>query len=105
MLVSPSIPPRRTHVWLEGLGDWAWPGSRPQAVPMPPEWVPSLPPPVAFAAAGASASPVAPSRGARSRGFAARRPAFLALTCLVAAACTVVVLDARPALERLASFS
>ena len=35
----------RTHVWLESLGDWAWPGGRTPVVEFePPSWVPPSPP-------------------------------------------------------------
>jgi hypothetical protein len=35
----------RTQVWLEGLGDWSWPGQGGAAVEfMPPPWVPAFPP-------------------------------------------------------------
>jgi len=36
--------PSRTQLWLESLGDWAWPGRAAEALPMPPSWVPALPP-------------------------------------------------------------
>jgi S-formylglutathione hydrolase FrmB len=44
----------RTQLWLESLGDWAWPGraAAADALPLPPSWVPALPrrlePAVAF---------------------------------------------------------
>jgi enterochelin esterase-like enzyme len=52
----------RTHVWFEGLGEWSWPGRRPEAVDWaPPSWVPAFPPRLAPAMpAGALAGP--PSR-------------------------------------------
>ena len=34
----------RTQLWLESLGDWAWPGRAAEAPPMPPSWVPAFPP-------------------------------------------------------------
>jgi enterochelin esterase-like enzyme len=36
----------RTQLWLESLGDWAWPGrsAAADALPMPPSWVPAFPP-------------------------------------------------------------
>ena len=36
--------PSRTQLWLESLGDWAWPGRAAEALPSPPSWVPALPP-------------------------------------------------------------
>ena len=43
----------RTQLWLESLGDWAWPGraAGADALPMPPAWVPALPPTLDSAAA------------------------------------------------------
>ncbi|HXN36420.1 MAG TPA: hypothetical protein VN892_00115, partial [Solirubrobacteraceae bacterium] len=36
---------QRTHVWLEGLGEWTWPGQGGAAAEvLPPPWVPALPP-------------------------------------------------------------
>jgi enterochelin esterase-like enzyme len=48
----------RTQLWLEGLGDWSWPGRGGGAGDfLPPPWVPALPPRMepaaAFAGAGA----------------------------------------------------
>ena len=41
MMVSAS----RTQVWLEGLGDWSWPGQGGAAAEsLPPPWVPAFPP-------------------------------------------------------------
>ena len=50
----------RTHLWLEGLGDWSWPGGGGSGDEfLPPSWVPALPPrlepAVALAGAGAGA--------------------------------------------------
>ena len=57
----------RTQLWLEGLGDWSWPGSGGGAAELaPPAWVPALPPrrePV-VTAAGTLAAPRAGRRGA-----------------------------------------
>jgi enterochelin esterase-like enzyme len=44
----------RTHVWLETLGDWSWPGAAADAVPLPPSWVPAFPPRLEAAAATAA---------------------------------------------------
>ncbi len=40
-------------MWLEGLGDWAWPGRAVPEPPLPPAWVPAVPPRLEYAAAGA----------------------------------------------------
>jgi enterochelin esterase-like enzyme len=48
----------RTQLWLESLGEWAWPGQAApaDALPLPPAWVPAFPrlEPVAAAAHGGS---------------------------------------------------
>ena len=38
--------PSRTQLWLESLGDWAWPGraANAEALLLPPSWVPTFPP-------------------------------------------------------------
>jgi enterochelin esterase-like enzyme len=98
MGVSPSIKSSRTSVWLEGLGDWAWPGSRLQAEPMPPSWVPSFPARIALAPAAA------PAAGFSARPAAApshRRTVLAVVLCALVAACAGATVDARPALERL----
>jgi enterochelin esterase-like enzyme len=58
----------RTQVWLEGLGDWAWPGRASAAEALqPPPWVPALPPRAQPAMAGSGAAPWARRRAARRR--------------------------------------
>jgi enterochelin esterase-like enzyme len=43
--VSAASNASRTQVWLEGLGDWAWPGTAAAADSLlPPSWVPAVPP-------------------------------------------------------------
>jgi enterochelin esterase-like enzyme len=48
----------RTHVWMENLGDWSWPGrgGGAEALPLPPSWVPAFPPRLEPAVASPSAS-------------------------------------------------
>jgi enterochelin esterase-like enzyme len=45
----------RTQPWLDGLGDWSWPGRRgaAESLPSPPSWIPSFPPALEVATAGA----------------------------------------------------
>jgi len=105
MGVSPALTPSRTHVWLEGLGDWAWPGSRPQPDPLPPAWVPSIPAHVALAPAGAAVARGMSRVGTRTRSASSRRGWAAGLLCLLAAACALAALDERPALERLAGLT
>ncbi len=47
---------RASSTWLDGLGDWTWPGSAPALELTPAAWVPVLPLPVALP------RPVAPAR-------------------------------------------
>src|ERR1700726_3150651 len=105
MGVSPSLAPSRTHVWLEGLGDWAWPGARPQPDPMPPAWVPSFPPRVALAAAGALPTAGGAMVRAPAARPASRRLAIAGVLCALTALSGAAALDARPSLERLAGLS
>jgi enterochelin esterase-like enzyme len=46
----------RTHVWLESLGEWSWPGraAAAEALPHPPSWIPAFPPRLEPAVAGPS---------------------------------------------------
>jgi S-formylglutathione hydrolase FrmB len=66
-----------TPTWLDGFGDWAWPGLRPAAELAPAAWVPALPQRIE--------PPVARLRAERSRGLPrALRLARLALLIAVA---------------------
>jgi enterochelin esterase-like enzyme len=94
-----SVRSSRAHVWLDGPGDWAWPGrSGGEAAVelLPPPWVPALPHRVE-AAVGASAVP-----GTRhpQRGLARRYGTTLLLAAL-AAVCVGLALDGRANLEHL----
>jgi len=82
----------RTQLWLEGLGDWAWPGRAAQELPQPPAWVPPLPPALHTAAAGAPASATRPR--ATPRGILAG-----GLLSALAAVAAVLALGNSPALE------
>ena len=44
--MSSAVNASRTQLWLESLGDWAWPGrlAAAEALPLPPSWVPAFPP-------------------------------------------------------------
>jgi enterochelin esterase-like enzyme len=76
----------RTHVWLEGLGDWSWPGQGAAAVEfVPPPWVPAFPP-RHEAVLGAPGLP-AQSQWARAR---ARRLITGVLLSALAAVCVAL---------------
>ena len=86
----------RAHVWLDGPGDWAWPGTGggEAAVELaPPPWVPAIPRRAEPAIGGTRS-------GSGQRGLARRYGASLLLAAL-AAACVGLALDGRANLERL----
>ena len=87
----------RAHVWLDGTGDWAWPGSRggEAAVELlPPPWVPTLPRRVE--AAGDTSTV-----GKRSQRILRRRYGTSLLLAALAAVCVGLALDGRTNFERL----
>ena len=90
----------RAHVWLDGTGDWAWPGSRggeAAAELLPPPWVPTLPRRTATSAGEASLT------GARrSQRALRRRYGTSLLLAALAAVCVGLALDGRANFERLA---
>jgi enterochelin esterase-like enzyme len=79
----------RSHVWLEGLGDWSWPGQRSAAAAdmLPPAWVPVLPRHEAGVAVPGRSG--APSRS-RSRSARARRVITGTLLGLLAGVCVAL---------------
>lgn len=82
----------RTHLWLDSLGEWSWPGRAAEAVeslPLPPAWVPAFPPALEPAGGGAPAASL--SRSSRAN------PRLLLITALLSA---VVALAALLALRR-----
>jgi S-formylglutathione hydrolase FrmB len=89
----------RTHLWLEGLGEWSWPGSggAAEALPLPPAWVPARPP--ALAPAGAGVPFPAPTRP-RSR-ITPRRLLIGVLLSALAAVCVALSLRGPLTLDRL----
>ncbi len=89
-----------SQVWLDGSGDWAWPGTSGAEATvelLPPSWIPALPR-RAGPRVGASAVPGA--HRSPQRGLARRYGASLLLAAL-AAACVGLGLDGRANLERL----
>jgi enterochelin esterase-like enzyme len=91
----------RAQVWLEGLGDWSWPGrgggGASAAVELqPPSWVPALP----HRLESAVAAPALPGAHRGRRGFAWRYGSSLLLVAL-AAVCVGLALDGRAQIERL----
>jgi enterochelin esterase-like enzyme len=95
------VKPSRAHVWLDGHGDWAWPGTGggEAAVELaPPPWVPALP--RRMESVGARAGAAVPGAGHAQRGLAWRYGTTLLLLAL-AAVCVGLGLDGRANLERL----
>jgi S-formylglutathione hydrolase FrmB len=93
------MPPRkgssRTQLWLEGLGDWSWPGSWSSEELLPPAWVPTLPRSEPVLAVGAL--PARP-HAVRSRAW---RLALGALLSALAAASVSTALGGASALDEL----
>jgi enterochelin esterase-like enzyme len=89
----------RTQLWLEGLGEWTWPGSggAAEALPLPPAWVPVRPP--ALAPAGSGAPFPAPARP-QSR-VTPRRLLLGGLLSTLAAVCVALALQGPLTLDRL----
>jgi enterochelin esterase-like enzyme len=89
----------RTHVWMESLGDWSWPGTRAPAVEMmPPAWVPASPPRIE-PVVGTGALALRRQRRAR------RVRVLLALPISVLAAlCVGLAIDGPRGLERLVGY-
>jgi hypothetical protein len=87
----------RAHLWLESLGEWSWPGMRPEAVEsLPPSWVPAFPPRLEPATVG----PAMP--GVRRPGPArAQRLITGVLLCAIAAVCTMLALNGQLTVEHL----
>ena len=79
---------RRPQLWLESLGDWAWPGRAAPAEAVPPSWVPALPPRGEPALAGAGAPA---SAGPRTRLRPWRVLATGMVSAAVAACCAAAV--------------
>jgi S-formylglutathione hydrolase FrmB len=87
----------RAQVWLDGLGEWSWPGQGGAAVEaLPPPWVPAFPPRREPATVG----PAAP--GARQPGRArAHRLITGTLLCAIAAVCSALALNGQLTVEHL----
>ena len=85
----------RTQVWLDSLGDWSWPGrAGVVAEPLPPSWVPALPPrlePLAVA-------PAAPVSWPRERALPRAQGVLLGV---LAAACATIALNGPAGVEHL----
>jgi len=85
----------RTQLWLESLGDWAWPGRAAEAPPLPPSWVPAFPPRLEPAVA-ASGHPGSISWERRAT---PRRLLLAALLSALAAVCSVLAVKGSLTLE------
>jgi enterochelin esterase-like enzyme len=88
---------QRPHVWLDGLGDWSWPGQGGAvAEVLPPPWVPALPPRPRPAA---TAQPATPATWQRER---ARLLLIGVLLSALASVCVALALRGQLGLERVA---
>jgi enterochelin esterase-like enzyme len=88
----------RAHVWLDGTGDWAWPGlhgGEAAAELSPPPWIPTIPRRAPAAAHGGA-------EGARrSQRALRRRYGTSLLLAALASVCVGLALDGRANFERL----
>src|SRR5271166_3820530 len=86
--------PSRTQLWLESLGDWAWPGraAAAEALPLPPSWVPAFPPRLEPASAHPGSIPW-------KRRATPRRLLLAALLSALAAVCCALALKGSLTLE------
>jgi enterochelin esterase-like enzyme len=94
------VKPSRAHVWLDGPGDWAWPGrggGETAVELLPPPWVPALP----HRVEPAGGAPAIPGTRRLQRGLARRYGTSLLLLAL-AVLCVGLALDGRADIERLA---
>jgi enterochelin esterase-like enzyme len=80
----------RTQLWLESLGDWAWPGRAvaAEALPLPPAWVPAFPPGLE----PRTASAPHPGLARRRTGVTPRRLLLGVLLSALAAVCSALAL-------------
>jgi enterochelin esterase-like enzyme len=95
--VTGGINTSRTHVWLESLGDWAWPGraAAAEALPLPPSWVPAFPPRLEPAVAASAHPGSIPWEGRATP----RRLLLAALLSALAAVCCALALKGSLTLE------
>jgi enterochelin esterase-like enzyme len=78
----------RASLWLESLGDWAWPGRSAHGEVLPPAWIPAEPPRLELALAGAT-----PGAGARTQTrLRPWRVFFTGLAAALLAACCALAL-------------
>jgi Putative esterase len=95
--MSAVVKTSRTHVWLESLGEWSWPGQGGAAAEaVPPPWVPAFPPRREFAPAGPAAPTSWQPRRAR-----ARKLVTGALLSALAAVCVALAQSGQLPLEGL----
>jgi enterochelin esterase-like enzyme len=91
----------RTHVWMDTLGEWSWPGRAAEAVeslPLPPSWVPALPPRLEPAAVAVGASRPSLSRPTRPSPWLVVATGLLSAIVALAA---LIALRGPASLERL----
>jgi enterochelin esterase-like enzyme len=96
--VSVNLRASRAHTWLEGAGDWTWPGQSGAAAAelLPPPWVPAFP----RRLEQAIAQPAAPAAG-RRRGATWRGLLIGTLLASVAVVSAALALNGRLGVERL----
>ncbi|MEA2315518.1 MAG: putative tributyrin esterase [Solirubrobacteraceae bacterium] len=93
--MSVAVHASRTHVWLEGLGEWSWPGRAAASEVHPPVWVPQLPPDPRSAAA------LQPQGEAWRRQVLRRRLGAGAVLSALAAVCVATTINGTASVGRL----
>jgi enterochelin esterase-like enzyme len=101
--MSAAVKQSRAQVWMDTPGEWSWPGRAAEAVealPLPPSWVPALPPRLEPAAAGGASA--ARDRSGGQRSGANPRLVVLAtlISGLIAACCALLLLHGPGGFER-----
>ena len=89
---------RKTHIWLESLDDWGWPGRPAPADVLPPPWVPAIPLRVDYAFAGPGA---AAAQTWESRTRARRRVLAVSLAAALFTICCAVALRSSTRIQQL----
>jgi enterochelin esterase-like enzyme len=103
--MSAAVKQSRTHLWMDGPGEWSWPGRAAEAVealPSPPSWVPAFPPRLELLASGASGSLAGRSGAGAAQPRANPRLVVLAtlISGLIAACCALLLLHGPGGFER-----
>jgi enterochelin esterase-like enzyme len=102
--MSAAVKQSRTQVWMDGPGEWSWPGRAAEALPSPPSWVPAFPPRLEPLASGASGALAGGSRSGSGVAQPRANPRLVILATLIsgliAACCALLLLHGPGGFER-----